>query len=34
VVKTSPAPELQIIGSLSDEAEVLHALGLPQTKFQ
>lgn len=30
VVKVSPAPELQIIGNLSDEGEVLHALGLPQ----
>jgi circadian clock protein KaiB len=31
VVKLSPAPELQIIGNLSDEEEVLRALGLPQT---
>jgi circadian clock protein KaiB len=30
VVKVSPAPELQIIGNLSDEDEVLRALGLPQ----
>ena len=30
VVKLSPAPTLQIIGNLSEEAEVLHALGLPQ----
>jgi circadian clock protein KaiB len=30
LVKISPAPELQIIGNLSDEAEVLLALGLPQ----
>ena len=30
VVKVSPAPEQQIIGNLSDEAEVLRALGLPQ----
>lgn len=31
LVKVSPKPELQIIGNLSDEAEVFHALGLPQT---
>jgi len=31
-VKVSPAPGLQIIGNLSDEEEVLRALGLPQTK--
>jgi circadian clock protein KaiB len=31
VVKLSPAPELQIIGNLSEEEEVLRALGLPQT---
>lgn len=31
VVKLSPAPEQQIIGNLSDEEEVLRALGLPQT---
>lgn len=30
VVKVSPAPEQQIIGNLSDEAEVLRALGLPE----
>lgn len=30
VVKVSPTPELQIIGNLSDEDEVLRALGLPQ----
>ena len=30
VVKLSPAPELQIIGNLSEEKEVLRALGLPQ----
>ena len=30
LVKVSPAPELQIIGNLSDEEEVLRALGLPQ----
>ena len=30
VVKISPAPEQQIIGNLSEEAEVLRALGLPQ----
>jgi len=29
-VKVSPAPDLQIIGNLSDEEEVLRALGLPQ----
>ena len=31
LVKISPEPELQIIGNLSDEGEVLRALGLPQT---
>jgi len=31
VVKITPAPELQMIGDLSDEEEVLRALGLPQT---
>jgi circadian clock protein KaiB len=31
VVKLSPAPELHIIGDLSEELEVLHALGLPQS---
>jgi circadian clock protein KaiB len=30
VLKISPAPEQQIIGNLSDEEEVLRALGLPQ----
>lgn len=30
VVKVSPGPEIQIIGDLSDEEEVLWALGLPQ----
>ncbi|MEP6668575.1 MAG: circadian clock KaiB family protein [Chthoniobacter sp.] len=30
MVKVSPEPELQIIGNLSDEEEVLRALGLPQ----
>jgi len=30
LVKLSPAPELQIIGNLSEEQEVLRALGLPQ----
>jgi circadian clock protein KaiB len=30
LVQTSPAPGQQIIGDLSDEAEVLRALGLPQ----
>jgi len=30
VVKVSPAPELRIIGNLSDQDEVLRALGLPQ----
>ena len=32
VVKVSPAPEQQIIGNLSEEEEVLRALGLPQTE--
>jgi circadian clock protein KaiB len=31
VVKVSPSPEQQIIGNLSEEEEVLRALGLPQT---
>jgi circadian clock protein KaiB len=31
VVKVSPAPAQQILGNLSDEEEVLRALGLPQT---
>ena len=30
VVKLSPLPEQQIIGDLSEEEEVLRALGLPQ----
>jgi circadian clock protein KaiB len=30
VVRISPAPEQQIIGDLSEEEEVLYALGLPQ----
>ena len=30
VVKVSPAPRQQIIGNLSQEAEVLRALGLPK----
>ena len=30
VVRISPAPEQQIIGDLSEEEEVLHALGLPK----
>ena len=30
VVKVSPSPEQQIIGNLSEEEEVLRALGLPQ----
>ena len=30
VVRLSPAPELQIIGNLSDEEEILRALDLPQ----
>jgi circadian clock protein KaiB len=30
VVKVAPAPEQQIIGNLSEEEEVLRALGLPQ----
>ena len=33
VVKVSPAPELQIIGNLSEEEEVLRALGLPQKEI-
>ena len=32
LVKVSPAPAVQIIGNLSDEEEVLHALGLPQNE--
>ncbi len=34
LVKVSPAPTLQIIGNLSDEEEVLRALGLPQKENQ
>ena len=30
VVKVSPSPSQQIIGNLSEEEEVLRALGLPQ----
>jgi circadian clock protein KaiB len=30
VVKVAPEPEQQIIGNLSEEEEVLRALGLPQ----
>lgn len=30
LVKVAPAPELKIIGDLSDEEAVLHALGLPK----
>lgn len=33
VVKVSPAPEQQIIGNLSEEEEVLRALGLPQKEI-
>ena len=33
VVKTSPSPEMQIIGNLSDEEEVMRALGLPQKEM-
>jgi circadian clock protein KaiB len=33
VVKVSPAPAQQIIGNLSEEEEVLRALGLPQGDF-
>ena len=32
LVKVSPAPEQQIIGNLSEEEEVLRALGLPQNE--
>jgi hypothetical protein len=32
LVKISPAPEQQIIGNLSQEDEVLRALGLPQAE--
>ena len=34
LVKVSPAPEQQIIGNLSDEDEVLRALGLPQKETE
>jgi circadian clock protein KaiB len=34
VVKVSPFPEQQIIGDLSEEEEVLRALGLPQRESQ
>jgi circadian clock protein KaiB len=34
VVKLSPAPEQQIIGNLSEEEEVLCALGLPQKEVK
>jgi circadian clock protein KaiB len=30
LLKLSPAPDEQIIGNLSEEAEILRALGLPQ----
>ena len=30
VIRISPAPEQQIIGDLSEEEEVLRALGLPE----
>ena len=30
VVRLSPSPEVRIIGNLSDEPEVLRALGLPE----
>ena len=33
MVKVAPAPELQIIGNLSDEQEVLRALGLPAKDY-
>jgi circadian clock protein KaiB len=33
LVKLSPMPEIQIIGNLSDEEEVLRALGLPQKEI-
>lgn len=32
LLRLSPAPPLQIIGDLSDEAETLRALGLPQNE--
>jgi circadian clock protein KaiB len=34
VVKISPLPEQQIIGDLSEEEEVLRALGLPQKEIK
>jgi circadian clock protein KaiB len=34
LLKLSPAPPLQIIGDLSDEKEILRALGLPQREKQ
>ncbi len=34
VVKVLPAPEQKIIGNLSEEEEVLRALGLPQKEVQ
>ena len=34
IVKLSPLPEQQIIGDLSEEEEVLRALGLPQNGKQ
>lgn len=32
LIKVSPAPEQQIIGNLSEEADLLRALGLPQNQ--
>ena len=32
IVKVSPAPEQHIIGNLSEEQEILRALGLPPTE--
>ena len=34
LVRISPAPTIQIIGDLSMEEEVLHAMGLPQLAHQ
>jgi len=34
VVKLSPLPEQQIIGDLSEEEEILRALGLPQKESE
>jgi len=34
LVKVSPAPEQQIIGNLSEENEVLRALGLPERQTE